>query len=127
VKYTLDVAVSGEAKKPNAATAATSGNAGPSRWDASGSVKRSAASATLDKQCGFRVVRQRPAQAADIWIANIARAEAESRFLRYQNKVSSFTTNDQGRIAWQRQDYNWWVSVDGNEFYLIPDALIDGG
>jgi len=24
-------------------------------------------------------------------------------------------------------DDNWWLSVDGKEFYFIPDALLHGG
>jgi hypothetical protein len=38
-----------------------------------------------------------------------------------------FTTNDKAKLAWQRQDDNWRVSIDGREFYFIPDALIYGG
>ena len=117
--YTLEVGVAGEAKK------ASAGAAGPSKWDASGSVKCSAGSSTLDKQCGFRVARDLPKQAADIWIANIAEGEAEYRFFHYERKV--FTTDGKAKLAWQRQGDNWWVSVDGKEFYLIPDALIFGG
>jgi len=122
VNYTLEVGVAGAAKQ---ASAAAAGNAGPSKWDASGSVKCSAGSATLDKQCGFRVVRDLPKKAADIWVANIAKGEAEYRFFHYADKV--FTTNDSAKLSWQRQDDNWWVGVDGKEFYLIPDALIHGG
>jgi hypothetical protein len=119
VNYTLEVGVAGEATKASASAA------GPSKWDASGSVKCSAGSATLNKQCGFRVVRNLPKKAADIWVANIARGETEYRFFHYEDKV--FTTNDSAKLSWQRQDDNWWVSVDGKEFYLIPDALIHGG
>lgn len=128
--YTLEVAVSGDAKKsaaPAAAAAAptAAGNAGPSKWDASGTVKCSAGSDKLDKQCGFRVVRNLPRQAADIWIGNVANGEADYRFFHYENKT--FTTNDKSKLAWQRNDDNWRVSVDGKEFYFIPDALIHGG
>jgi hypothetical protein len=130
VSYTLDVAVSGAAK-PAAATGATAAagatatNAGPAKWDASGSVKCSVGSDTFDKQCGFRVVRDLPKQTADIWIGNVANGEADYRYLHYANKV--FTTNDGSKLAWQRKDDNWWVSVNGKEFYFIPDALIHGG
>ena len=117
--YTLEVGVAGEAKK------ASAGPAGPSKWDAPGSVKCSAGSSTFDKECGFRVARDLPKQAADIWIANIAEGEAEYRFFHYERKV--FTTDGKAKLAWQRQDDNWSVSVDGKEFYLIPDALIFGG
>ena len=128
-KYTLDIGVSGDANKsggaaPAAATAAA-GNAGPAKWDASGNVKCSAGSDKFDKECGFRVVRDLPKKAADIWIANIANGQADYRYLHYADKV--FTGNDKAKLAWQRKDDNWWVSVDGKEFYFIPDALIHGG
>jgi len=35
--------------------------------------------------------------------------------------------NDRSKLAWQRKDDNWWVSVDGKERYFIADALIHGG
>jgi len=129
VAYTLDVGVSGAAKPAGAAvgagaaTAAT--NAGPAKWDASGKVKCSLGSDKFDKQCGFRVVRDLPTQAADIWIGNVANGESDYRFLRYANRA--FTSNDSSKLAWQRKDDNWWVSVNGKEFYFIPDALIHGG
>lgn len=128
VKYTLEVAVVGDAKKPVASAApapAAVTNAGPAKWDASGYVKCSAGSDKFDKQCGFRVVRDRPREAADIWIGNIANGEADYRHLRYENK--SFRTNDSSKPSWQRRDDNWSVNVGGKEFYLVPDALIHGG
>jgi opacity protein-like surface antigen len=125
VNYTLDVGISGEEKNSGAATARVASNAGPAKWDASGSLKCSSGSATFDKQCGFRVVRDLPKKAADIWVGNAANGQADYRFLRYADKV--FTCNDQSTLVWRRLDDNWWVSVDGKEFYLIPDALIHGG
>jgi len=71
-------------------------------------------------------VRDLPRKAADIWIANIAfKSEERHRFFHYENNV--FTTEDKAKLGWQRQDDNWWISVDGKEFYLVPDALIQGG
>lgn len=119
VNYTLQVGISGDAKK------AIAGNAGPAKWDASGSVKCSAGAPGLERECGFRVVRNLPKQSAGVWIANIAKGESEYRFLHYADK--QFTTSDSAKLAWQRKDDNWWISVDGKEFYLIPDALIHGG
>jgi len=51
--------------------------------------------------------------------------QAQLPVLHYANKV--FTTTGKAKLSWQRQDDNWWVGADGNEFYLIPDALIHGG
>ena len=126
--YTLDIGVSGDVKKSNAPAAGVSpvaGNTGPAKWDASGNVKCSAGSDKFDQQCGFRVVRDLPKKAADIWIANVANNQADYRYLHYADKV--FTGNDKAKLAWRRVDDNWWLSVDGREFYFVPDALIHGG
>jgi hypothetical protein len=128
VNYTLDIGVSGDVKKgsaPAAGAATMASNAGPAKWDASGMVKCSAGSEKFDRQCGFRVVRDLPRKAADIWIANVATGQAAYRYLHYADKV--FTSNDKAKLAWQREDDNWWLSVGGKEFYFIPDALIHGG
>ena len=130
VNYTLSVAVTGSAKTstsaaPAAPSAAAATNAGPAKWDASGSVKCSAGSDAFDQMCSFRVVRDLPRKAADIWIGNAANGQADYRYLRYADKV--FTSNDKSKLAWQRKDDNWWVSVNGREFYFVPDALIHGG
>jgi len=36
---------------------------------------------------GFRVVRNLPKKAADIWIGNVANGEADYRFLHYENQA----------------------------------------
>ena len=59
-------------------------------------------------------------------IGNIAfKDELHYRVLYFAD--GKFTTNDKAKLAWQRQDDNWWVSIDGREFYFIPDSLIYGG
>ncbi len=126
--YTLEVAVSGGAKPVSAAPAANTvaaANKGPARWDASGTVKCSAGSDPFDKACGFRVVRKLSKKSADIWVGNAANGEADHRFLHDENQV--FTSDDRSKLAWQRKDDDGWVSVDGKEFYFLPDALIHGG
>jgi hypothetical protein len=120
--YTLEVGVSGAPRKAAAPATGTP----PARFDASGDVRCSAGGAALDRWCAFRVVRDLPRRAADVWVANpIARDGATWRFLRYADRA--FTTDDGGELAWQRQDDDWRVSVDGRELYLLPDALIHGG
>lgn len=122
LRYTLDVSITGT---PAAASAGASAGASapPARWDASGDVRCSVDSDAFDRQCGFRVVRDLPRQAARVWIAKPT--GGGQRFLAYADRV--FTTSDKAKLAWQRRDDNWWVSVNGREFYLIPDALIHGG
>jgi hypothetical protein len=121
--YALDVGVSGEAKKAEAGPAA---GQPPAKVDASGNVKCSKGGLPLDQQCAFRVVRDLPRNAADVWIARPGTEVTPSwRFLRYAGKA--FTTEGQGKVDARRQDDNWVVGIDGNETYLLPDALIHGG
>ena len=121
--YTINFAVADVGQGSKAAVPA---DTPPARYDASGKVQCSADKPTLDQWCDFRVVRDLPRKVADIWVANIAfKSEERHRFFHYENKV--FTTEDKAKLSWQRQDDNWWISVDGKEFYLIPDALIQGG
>jgi hypothetical protein len=47
------------------------------------------------------------------------------RKLRFAN--NGFTSPDGAKVSAERKDDNWLVSVDGQEFYFIPDALLYGG
>jgi hypothetical protein len=67
----------------------------------------------------------KPAGAAAGAATAATNAESDYRFLHYANRA--FTTNVSSKLAWQRKDDNWWISVNGREFYFIPDALINGG
>ena len=121
--YTLDVGVSGTATK---AEAPPPSRPPPAKYDASGNVKCSAGAGNLDQQCAFRVVRYLAKQAADVWIEKPASGPgARWRFLHHEARV--FTTDDEAKLTWQREDDNWSVGVDGKEFYFIPDALLFGG
>jgi hypothetical protein len=121
--YTLEVGLSGAAGK---AEAPPPSRPPPARYDASGHVKCSTGSGKLDQWCAFRVVRDLPRQAADVWIAKPGSGSGTTwRFLHHEAK--GFTTDDETRLTWQRQDDNWSVGIDGSEFYFIPDALLFGG
>lgn len=109
-------------------TASTGGDpvSGPTEYDASGMVHCSYNGPSFDQQCDFRVIRNRQAGAADIWIENIAGGDSNPyRVLYFAN--DQFTTRDNARLTWQRQGDEWMVGVAGREFYRIPDAVIVGG
>lgn len=118
-KFSLEIGVTG--KTGGAAAAAQSW---PAKYDATGNVKCSAGKPALDQQCAFRVVREKGKPKAEIWIA-IPGQKGACRFLAYNDKV--FTTRGPGDLSWQRKEDNWWVGVDGTEFYFIPDAALLGG
>ena len=37
------------------------------------------------------------------------------------------TTPDGGRLTWGKQDDEWYIGIDNREFYIVPQAAIDGG
>ncbi len=117
-RYTLNFTIAG-----SKAVSGTSPAAPPAVYDASGKIKCSTGTPTLDQWCDFRVVRNLPASSAQIWIAHAS--EARYRVLHFAKK--RFTTDDGAGITARRQDDNWQVDAGGKEFYLIPDALIHGG
>jgi hypothetical protein len=122
-KYTINFALSvdNQSSKP-----ATPTETGPVKYDAYGEIKCSTDKPTLDQWCEFRVLRDLSKHSAEIWITNIAfKDEVHYRVLYFAD--GKFTTNDKAKLAWQRQNENWRVSIDGREFYFIPDALIYGG
>ena len=122
-KYTLNVALSvdNQSSKP-----ATPAETGPVKYDAYGEIKCSADKPALDQWCEFRVLRDLSKHSAEIWITNITfKDEVHYRVLYFAD--GQFSTNDKAKLAWQRQDNNWRVSIDEREFYFIPDALLYGG
>ena len=119
--YSLSVRITGNpTEKP------VDANLGPTHYDASGNVRCSTGQPTLDKECAFRVIRNLQQQSAEIWIARLAPNKTPRfRVLNYAGK--KFTATDDAALSWQRKDDNWQLTVDGREFFFIPDALIHGG
>lgn len=122
-KYIINFALSVDNQSSKSAT---SSETGPEKFDAYGEIKCSADKQTLDQWCEFRVLRDLPKHSAEIWITNITfKDQVHYRVLYFAD--GKFSTNEKAKLAWQRQDDNWWVSIGGREFYFIPDALIYGG
>ena len=122
-RYTINFALSVDNQSSKSATPTETG---PEKYDAYGEIKCSTDKPTLDQWCEFRVLRDLSKHSAEIWVGNIAfKDELHYRVLYFA--AGKFTTNDNAKLAWPRQDDNWWVGVDGREFYFITDALIYGG
>jgi hypothetical protein len=126
--YALMVAVTGE---PNASSTYQAPSAlsykghlldWPARIDAKGYIPCSSGDPALDAQCEFRVLRNR--SGATIYAVKPG-GETEVRVLYFEGE--KFMSNDKAELSWTRQNDNWSVAVNGEEFYLIPDALIWGG
>lgn len=94
----------------------------PARIDAKGYIPCSSRSGALDAQCEFRVLRNR--SGATIYVVK-PDTQTAVRLLYFE--TDRFSTNDEAELSWTRRDDNWGVGVSGEEFYLVPDALIWGG
>ena len=108
---------------PLAGGVAAAGEAGPAKFNAKGLTKCSAGGTGLGSECEFRVVRK-PGGAAEIWLAKPA-AKDTFRVLYFEK--GEFTTNDGAGIDTQKKSDTWYVTANGNEYYMIPDAMITGG
>jgi hypothetical protein len=121
-KFSITFKVTGGA----AASSSTPSGAAvwPTKFNASGSIKCSAGTAALDKECDFRVVRK-GRSGAEVWAVNPdGSSPVRYRLLKVENNV--FTTSDGSKLEAVRKDDNWQVTC-GNEHYFIPDAAIFGG
>lgn len=108
-----------ESAGPAAATDAKTENG----FHAEGTVPCSIGADSFDHSCNFGVLRA-PSGATII----LNRPDnGEVRALTFTKSDQSFVAHDGAGLAWQRKDDNWWISANGNEFYLIPDAVIFGG
>jgi len=103
--------------------AAAPGQAGPVKFNASGNTRCSTGSSTLTLQCAFRVVRK-PGGSAEIWLDRPA-AKGQPRVLLFSQ--GEFTSKDNAKVSTRKEGDTWYVTVDGKEVYMIPDAMILGG
>jgi hypothetical protein len=92
-------------------------------FHAEGTVQCSTGSDSFDHDCNFAVLGA-PSGATII----VNRPDnGEVRALTFARADQSFVAHDGSGLAWQRKDDNWWISANGKEYYLIPDAAIFGG
>ena len=118
--YKLRVEI--DSHKHSAAAPGSADEAAARIYNASGFLPCSAGEPSFRRECPFQVKR-RPG-GATIW-ARKPLSEQGERVLYFEN--SRFTTDDDSPLNWQRQGDNWWLAAGGQEYYLIPDAVIYGG
>jgi uncharacterized protein YraI len=110
-----------EASGPQSAATTDALTAGG--YNAEGSVKCSVGNDSFDAECAFGVMRS-----GNRAVFTLTRPDTGARrALTFSSADQVFATDDGAELAWQRQSDNWWVSANGTEFYLIPDAAIFGG
>ena len=118
--YKLDLEI--DSQTHSAVTPGTKDEAQARVYNASGILPCSAGEPSFRRDCPFQVKRH--PGGATIW-ARKPLSEKGERVLFFQN--NRFTSDDDSPLNWQRQGDNWWLAAGGQEYYLIPDAVIYGG
>ena len=99
------------------------GQPGPAKVDAKGDTRCSTGSSKLNLQCAFRVARK-PGGRAEIWLDRPG-AHGQTRVLRFTK--GEFTSPDKAKVTTRKDSDTFYVTVDGKEVYMIPEAMILGG
>jgi len=122
--YQLEISITGEAipVRTLSGLVAVPHTAWPADTDASGTLPCSGGEPGFERDCEFRVKRNR--SGASIWTLKPGSCSS-LRILYFDNQT--FSTDDDTALSFARQGDNWWVGAGEGEFYLIPDAVIFGG
>ena len=94
----------------------------PAKFNATGNTRCSTGSPNLNLQCAFRVARK-PGGSAEIWLDRPA-SKGQTRVLLFSQ--GEFTSKDGAKVSTRKDGDTWYVTVDGKEVYMIPDAMILG-
>ncbi|WP_457606199.1 hypothetical protein [Nitratifractor sp.] len=121
-EFVLEVSVSGK-PEAGAKPVQTDKLDWPSQFDAKGSIACSKGEPDFRHRCDFRVKRN--PYGATLWLLAPG-SDKKVRVLYYEKR--KFSTGDTlVPVEQQRQGDNWWVGIGQKEFYLIPDAILQGG
>jgi hypothetical protein len=118
--YTLSVGITG---RPDAKVAGTP-------YHATGKVPCSVGTDPKgSSQCSFGVIRLGPGR-ADVYLASpgfdVALHKDQLRVLKFHgNKVTSAKADE--KVTFEKKGDEWSITVNGFQYYSIPDAVIVGG
>ena len=92
-------------------------------FDATGEVPCSAGNANHNKRCKFGVTRGSGGHATVKLIGPTGTLRA------FAFTKTNVTTGSGAKVDWGRKprDDNWYLGLNGHEFYIIPDAVVQGG
>lgn len=90
-------------------------------YHATGMVRCSVGRPTHARQCKFGVIRG-ARESASVHIVKIGGGERVVNF-----HGGNATTPQTGKLTWGKQGDDWFIGIDGREFYVIPDAVVNGG
>jgi len=76
---------------------------------------------SLDQDCPAGIFRGDPGSAS----LRLMKPNGEERILNFDN--GEVTTPDGGNLNWDIKDGDWYIRIDDQEFYIVPEAAINGG
>lgn len=76
---------------------------------------------SLDQDCPAGISRGDPGSAS----LSLIKPNGEERILNFDS--GEVTTPDGGNLKWEIQDGDWHIRIDNQEFYIVPDAAVNGG
>lgn len=90
-------------------------------YHARGIVRCSVGRPTHNRQCNFGVIRGTQGSAS----VHVTKIGGGERILNFH--AGNVTTPQAGRLTWGKQGDDWFIGIDGREFYVIPEAVVNGG
>lgn len=90
-------------------------------YDATTLLSCSVGKASYDHDCPAGIFRG-DSGSASVRIMNPRGVERVFNF-----DQDSVTTPGGGYLSWQRQEGDWYISIDDNEFYIVIEAAVYGG
>ena len=92
-------------------------------YDATTLLPCSIGEASHDRSCPAGIRRGKAGSGnASIWVEAPDGSERELRF-----EHGDVTTPGEGKLTWGKQSDEWYIGIDGREFYIVPDAALTGG
>ena len=76
---------------------------------------------SLDQDCPAGISRGDAGSA----ILSVMKPNGVERVLEFDS--GEITAPDGGNLSWNTQDGDWYIRIDDQEFYIVPDAALKGG
>ena len=76
---------------------------------------------SLDLDCPAGISRGDAGSA----ILSVMKPNGVERVLEFDS--GEITSPDGGNLSWNTQDGDWYIRIDDQEFYIVPDAALNGG
>jgi hypothetical protein len=90
-------------------------------FDATALLPCSLGKDSLDQNCPAGISRGNAGSA----ILSVMKPNGEERVLEFDS--GEITSPDGGNLSWNTQEGDWYIRIDEQEFYIVPDAAVNGG